>query len=71
MADKILQKAIVEEVRKGGNFLLHLQDAPEHKVHAKLKGKMRIMRIGLCVGDLVDVELSPYDLHRGRITWRH
>ncbi len=66
----IRQKAIVEEIRKAGSMLLYLDDEPEHKIIAKLSGKMRIARINLCVGDLVDVELSPYNLHMGRIVWR-
>lgn len=74
MTDKkqrIFQKAIVEKINKGGEFTLCLQDIPKHKVIAKLCGKMRKRRISLCVGDLVNIELSPYDLHRGRILWRH
>ena len=71
MHDRIRLKAVVYEINKGGNFFLHLQDDEEHKITAKLCGKMRIGRIVLCVGDLVDVELSPYDLHKGRIMWRH
>ena len=42
-----------------------------HQVLAHLCGKMRLGRIVLCAGDEVDVELSEYDLHRGRIVWRH
>lgn len=42
-----------------------------HEVLAHLCGKMRIRYIRIMAGDKVTVELSPYDLTRGRITWRH
>src|SRR5207249_3066764 len=41
-----------------------------HKVLAHVSGKMRIHRIRILPGDRVTVELSPYDLTRGRITYR-
>lgn len=42
-----------------------------HIVKAKLSGKMRMHKINLEVGDLVRVEVSPYDTTSGRITIRH
>ncbi len=42
-----------------------------HEVLAHLCGKMRIRYIRIMAGDKVTVELTPYDLTRGRITWRH
>lgn len=69
--ERIHQKAIVEKINKGGSFTLHLQDMPEHKIIAHLCGRMRKARITLCIGDLVNIELTPYDLHRGRILWRN
>jgi translation initiation factor IF-1 len=42
-----------------------------HAVTATLCGKMRRFRIRVLIGDRVRVELSPYDLTRGRITFRH
>lgn len=42
-----------------------------HIVKAKLSGKMRMHKINLEVGDLVRVEVSPFDTGRGRITIRH
>ena len=68
---RIYQKAIVEKINKGGKFSLHLQDMQDHKVIATLCGRMRKARIILCVGDLVNIELSPYDLNKGRILWRN
>ena len=42
----------------------------EHKVLAHISGKMRMHYIRILPGDRVKVELSPYDLSRGRITYR-
>ena len=42
-----------------------------HKVLAHISGKMRMNFIRILPGDRVTVELSPYDLTRGRITYRH
>ncbi|MEX1308268.1 MAG: translation initiation factor IF-1 [Eubacteriales bacterium] len=41
-----------------------------HKVLAHISGKLRMHYIKIIPGDTVTVELSPYDLSRGRITWR-
>ena len=41
-----------------------------HRVLAHVSGKMRMNFIRILPGDRVKVELSPYDLTRGRITWR-
>ena len=46
-------------------------DGSEHVVLAQISGKMRKNRIRILVGDRVSVELSPYDLTRGRITYRY
>ncbi len=42
-----------------------------HKILAHVSGKMRMNFIRILPGDRVTVELSPYDLSRGRITYRH
>ena len=42
-----------------------------HKILAHISGKMRVHFIRILVGDKVKVQLSPYDLTRGRITYRH
>ena len=42
-----------------------------HEVMAHMSGKMKKHRIRILPGDKVKVELSPYDLNRGRITYRH
>ena len=41
-----------------------------HKILAHVSGKMRMNYIRIYPGDKVTIELSPYDLSRGRITWR-
>lgn len=43
----------------------------EHIVMATISGRMRRNRIRILMGDRVDVEMSPYDLSKGRITYRH
>lgn len=43
----------------------------EHIVMAQISGRMRRNRIRILIGDRVDVEMSPYDLTKGRITYRH
>ncbi len=58
---------VVEEVR--GAFRVKL-DNSEHVVLCRLAGKMRKFRIRVVPGDKVRVEMSPYDLSRGRITFR-
>lgn len=50
-------------------FMVELEN--EHKVLSYLGGKMRKNYIRVLPGDRVTVELSPYDLTRGRITFRH
>lgn len=68
---KICQKAIVRKHERAGLFFVTLQDNPDHRIIARPSGKMEKRRIALCRGDLVEVELSPYDLTRGRIIWRY
>ncbi len=52
------------------NTFFRVEVAEGHEVLAKLAGKMRRRRIRVNPGDRVRVELSPYDLTRGRITYR-
>lgn len=62
-----VQGTIVEK-HPGGIFDVKLDD--EHIVLARIAGKLRKHRIRILTGDRVTVELSPYDLTRGRITYR-
>jgi translation initiation factor IF-1 len=59
----------VTEVLPDQNFRVLLENG--HTVLAYATGKMSKFRIRVLVGDLVSLELSPYDLNRGRITYRH
>ena len=49
-------------------FLVELENG--HQITAHISGKLRMNYIKILPGDKVKVELSPYDLTRGRITWR-
>jgi translation initiation factor IF-1 len=53
-----------------GNTNFRVQVTEDHSVLAKIAGKMRRFRIRVLEGDRVKVEVSPYDLNRGRITYR-
>jgi translation initiation factor IF-1 len=59
----------VTEVLPDGNFRVKLDN--EHMILAYAAGKMRKHRIRTLAGDRVIVEMSPYDLGRGRISFRH
>jgi translation initiation factor IF-1 len=58
----------VEEVLPDGRFRVHLDN--DHKLIAYTAGKMRRFRIRTVAGDRVQVELTPYDLTKGRIVFR-
>jgi translation initiation factor IF-1 len=53
------------------NATFEVQIGDGHKILAHLSGKMRKNFIKVLAGDKVTVELSPYDLTKGRITYRH
>jgi translation initiation factor IF-1 len=53
------------------NAMFRVELANGHKVLAHISGKMRMNYIRILPGDRVVVELSPYDLDRGRITYRY
>lgn len=59
----------VESVLGNGNYRVILENG--HEVLARRSGKMRRFRIHLMQGDSVRLEISPYGLDRGRITYRH
>ena len=65
--DKIEVEGKVTEVLKGGNYLVELPNG--HTVQAHVSGKMRMNMIRILPGDTVTVQISPYDLTRGIITW--
>ena len=66
--DKIEVEGTVVEALPSTQFMVELDN--KHKVLAYLSGKMRKYYIRILLGDRVKVELSPYDLNRGRITYR-
>ncbi|MDR0596504.1 MAG: translation initiation factor IF-1 [Clostridiales Family XIII bacterium] len=58
----------VIEAQPNAMFIVELENG--HKILAHISGKIRMNFIRILPGDRVRVELSPYDLTRGRITWR-
>jgi translation initiation factor IF-1 len=66
--DKIELEGTVVEALPNTQFTVQLENG--HRVLAYLSGKMRKYYIRILLGDRVKVELSPYDLTRGRITYR-
>ena len=67
-SDVIEVEGKVLEVIPGGNFKVELSNG--HVIEAHVSGKMRMNYIRIAPGDKVMIELSPYDLTRGRITYR-
>ena len=66
--DVIEVEGIVSEAHPNAMFEVKLQNG--HKILATISGKLRMNFIRILPGDKVTVEMSPYDLTRGRITWR-
>jgi len=66
--DKLVMPGVVIEALPGTQFRVRLENG--HEVLAYLSGKMRKFYIRILLGDQVKVEMSPYDLTRGRITYR-
>jgi len=67
--EKIELEGTVVEALPNTQFMVELENG--HKVLAYLSGKMRRYYIRILLGDRVRVELTPYDLTRGRITYRY
>lgn len=66
--DVIEVEGIVSDALPNANFKVRLENG--HEILAHISGKLRQNYIKILAGDKVTVELSPYDLSRGRITWR-
>jgi translation initiation factor IF-1 len=66
--DAILMSGIVEEVLGNSMFRVKLEN--NHTITAYIGGKLRMHTIKIIMGDEVEVELTPYDLSKGRITFR-
>ena len=67
--DMIEMDGLVHEVLPDTRFRVTLDNG--HNIIAHMAGKMRKHRIRILAGDKVSVELTPYDLSKGRITFRH
>ncbi|MBO7669984.1 MAG: translation initiation factor IF-1 [Clostridia bacterium] len=67
-SDVIEVEGVVTEAFPNAMFEVQLPNG--HKILAHVSGKMRMNYIRIYPGDKVTIELSPYDLTRGRITWR-
>jgi translation initiation factor IF-1 len=67
--DLIEIDGVIKEVFPGGQFLVETDAGTE--VHAHLAGKLRRFRIRVVLGDRVTVAVTPYELTKGRITFRH
>ena len=66
--DVIEVEGTVVEALPNTNFKVELENG--HQILAHISGKLRMNYIKILPGDKVKVELSPYDLSKGRITWR-
>jgi len=67
--DAIVLEGTIVESLPNAMFRVELENG--HKVLAHISGKMRMHYIRILPGDKVQVELTPYDLTRGRITYRY
>ncbi|BAK81764.1 translation initiation factor IF-1 [Candidatus Arthromitus sp. SFB-rat-Yit] len=66
--DIIEMQGIVKESLPNATFQVELESG--HVILAHISGKLRMNFIRIIPGDKVKIEMSPYDLTRGRITWR-
>ncbi|MCB0559629.1 MAG: translation initiation factor IF-1 [Lewinellaceae bacterium] len=65
----IKQDGVIEEALSNAMFRVRLEN--DHLIVATISGKMRMNYIRILPGDKVAVEMSPYDLSRGRICYRY
>ena len=69
MADeRITVEGVVKEILSNGLYRVEIKG--EHEIIAHLKGRLRMHNIRIVIGDIVTVEISPYDLTKGRIVFR-
>ncbi len=69
MAEEAIKaEGVVTQLLSNGLYKVELEGG--HQIQAHVKGKMRMFNIRVMVGDSVSVEMSPYDLTKGRITFR-
>jgi translation initiation factor IF-1 len=67
--ESIKQDGTITEALSNAMFRVELENG--HQIIATISGKMRMYYIRILPGDKVQVEMSPYDLSRGRITYRY
>ncbi len=67
--DVIKQDGIIVEALSNAMFKVRLEN--DHEIVAHISGKMRMHYIKILPGDKVALEISPYDLSKGRITYRY
>lgn len=67
--ESIKVDGIITETLPNAHFKVKLENG--HVILAHISGKMRMHFIKILVGDKVAIELSPYDLNKGRITYRY
>lgn len=65
----IEQDGVIQEALSNAMFRVELENG--HQITAHLSGKMRLHYIRILPGDKVKVEMSPYDLSKGRIVFRY
>jgi len=68
--DLIEVEGVVIEALPNANFRVELQLPNKHVILAHVSGKLRMNYIRIVPGDKVKIEMSPYDMTKGRITWR-
>ena len=68
-SDLIRLTGVVDELLPSAMFRVSLDN--NHKILATISGKLRQNNIRILAGDSVEVEMSPYDLNRGRIVYRN
>lgn len=66
--DIITMNGVVAEVQRNAIFKVKLEN--DHLISAVISGRMRQNRIQILAGDRVRIEMSPYDLTRGRVVYR-
>lgn len=66
--DVIEAEGVVVEVLGNSNFKVEIMNS--HVILAYVSGKLRSNKIRILLGDKVKIEMSPYDLTKGRIVWR-
>ncbi len=67
--EKLEVEGTIIEALPNTQFMVELENG--HQILAYLSGRMRKRYIRILLGDRVKVELTPYDMTRGRITWRY